>query len=138
VGDAAALLLFDGECGLCDRAVRFLAAIDRRRRLRFAPLQGETAAPWRELARERPGGPLEWLVLVEEPERGPAARVRVRAAAVARALAMAGGRWRLAGRALAAVPRPLADAAYLAVARRRHRLAGSCALPAPGDDRFLR
>jgi predicted DCC family thiol-disulfide oxidoreductase YuxK len=133
-----ALLLFDGECGLCDRAVRFLAGRDRRRRLRFAPLQGEAAAPWRELARGGPGGSFEWLVLVEDPERGAGARVHLRAAAVSRALRLTGGRWAPAGALLARVPRRLADAAYLAVARRRHRFAASCALPAAGDERFLR
>jgi predicted DCC family thiol-disulfide oxidoreductase YuxK len=133
-----ALVLYDGECGVCDRAVRFLAARDPGRRLRFAPLQGETAAPWRERARARPGGPFEWLVVVEEPERGAAAPVHVRAAAVRRALAVAGGRWRAVAGLLALVPRPLGDAAYLAVARRRHRLAAaSCALPDRGDPRFL-
>jgi predicted DCC family thiol-disulfide oxidoreductase YuxK len=134
----APLVLFDGDCGLCDRAVRFLAARDPRRRLRFAPLQGETAAPWRERARARPGGPFEWLVLVERSERGAKATVHVGAAAVARALVVAGGRWALAGRLLGLVPRPLADAAYGAVARRRHRLAASCPLPSGADDRFLR
>jgi predicted DCC family thiol-disulfide oxidoreductase YuxK len=135
---ARGLLLFDGECGLCDRAVRFLARCDRRRRLRFAPLQGDAGAPWRELARPAPGAELEWLVLVEGHDRGPAARVRLGAAAIARALVLAGGPSAIAGGVLALVPRPVADAAYRAVARRRHRLASSCALPVPGDDRFLR
>ena len=134
----AALVLFDGDCGLCDRAVRFLAARDPRRRLRFAPLQGETAAPWRDRARARPGGPFEWLVLVEGPERGAAATVHVAAAAVARALVVTGGRWALAGRLIGLVPRPVADAAYGAVARRRHRVVASCPLPSARDDRFLR
>lgn len=128
-----ALLLFDGDCGLCDRAVRFLAARDRHRRLRFAPLQGEAAAPWRESARTSPGGPFEWLVLVEDGQ------VRLGAAAVARALVLAGGSARSLGVLLAALPRPLADRAYRAVARRRGRLfPPSCALPPPGDARFVR
>jgi len=130
---APALLLFDGDCGLCDRAVRFLAARDRHRRLRFAPLQGEAAAPWRESARTSPGGPFEWLVLVED------GRVRLGANAVARALVLAGGSARSLGVLLAALPRPLADRAYRAVARRRGRLfPPSCALPPPGDPRFVR
>jgi predicted DCC family thiol-disulfide oxidoreductase YuxK len=133
-----ALLLFDGECGLCDRAVRFLARRDRRRLLRFAPLQGETAAPWRELARSTAGGPFEWLALVEDPDGGAGARVHLRSAAVARALQIVGGRWAVAGALLARAPRRVSDAAYLAVARRRHWLPASCALPAAGDARFLR
>jgi predicted DCC family thiol-disulfide oxidoreductase YuxK len=132
------LVLYDGACGLCDAAVRRLAALDRRRRLRFAPLQGETAAPWRDLARARPEGPFEWLVVVEEPERGASARVHLRSAGIARALRAAGGAGAVAGALLSAVPRGIADAAYGAVARRRHRLAPACALPSPDDPRFLR
>jgi hypothetical protein len=37
------VLLFDGECGLCQRLVRVLLGLDRRGRLRFAPLQGPAA-----------------------------------------------------------------------------------------------
>jgi predicted DCC family thiol-disulfide oxidoreductase YuxK len=130
---APALLLYDGGCGLCDRAVRFLAARDRRGRLRFAPLQGEAAAPWRESARTSPAGPFEWLVLVEDD------RVRRGADAVARALVLAGGSARALGALLTGLPRPLADRAYRALARRRGRLfPPSCALPPPGDARFVR
>jgi predicted DCC family thiol-disulfide oxidoreductase YuxK len=133
---AAALVLFDGGCGLCDRAVRFLLRRDRRRALAFAPLQGETAAPFRHLAGGPGAGAPGWLVLVERSGGEP--RVRVRAAAVARALELAGGGWGLAGRALARVPPRLADAAYLAVARRRGRFgAPACALGPGVDARVL-
>lgn len=37
------VLLFDGECGLCQRLVRGLLRLDREGRLRFAPLQGSAA-----------------------------------------------------------------------------------------------
>lgn len=37
------LVLYDGVCGLCDRAVQFLLAEDRDGVLTYAPLQGETA-----------------------------------------------------------------------------------------------
>jgi predicted DCC family thiol-disulfide oxidoreductase YuxK len=38
--EPAPVLLYDGECGLCNRVVRMLLRRDRRRRLRFARLQG--------------------------------------------------------------------------------------------------
>ena len=41
------LVLYDGECGLCSRVVRWLIAADRRGVLHFAPLQGATAAALR-------------------------------------------------------------------------------------------
>ena len=37
------LILFDGECGLCDKTVQFLLDKDKRGVLHFSPLQGEIA-----------------------------------------------------------------------------------------------
>ncbi|MGF1484981.1 MAG: thiol-disulfide oxidoreductase DCC family protein [Opitutales bacterium] len=37
------MLFFDGVCNLCNGTVRLLMRLDRKARLRFAPLQGETA-----------------------------------------------------------------------------------------------
>ena len=37
------LLLYDGECGLCDHAVQFLLNHDSRKVLHYSPLQGELA-----------------------------------------------------------------------------------------------
>jgi predicted DCC family thiol-disulfide oxidoreductase YuxK len=38
------LVLYDGTCGLCARSVRWILRHERDHELRFAPLQGETAA----------------------------------------------------------------------------------------------
>ncbi|HVO09767.1 MAG TPA: DCC1-like thiol-disulfide oxidoreductase family protein, partial [Vicinamibacteria bacterium] len=40
-GGAAPVLFYDGGCGLCHLSVRLLLRLDRRGRLRFAPLGGE-------------------------------------------------------------------------------------------------
>ena len=40
------LVLYDGECGLCDRAVQFLLRHDKKGAHAFAPLQGDTAKPY--------------------------------------------------------------------------------------------
>jgi predicted DCC family thiol-disulfide oxidoreductase YuxK len=42
------VLFFDGHCYLCNESVRLLLKLDRHRRLRYAPLQGETARQLRE------------------------------------------------------------------------------------------
>ncbi|BDG10814.1 thiol-disulfide oxidoreductase DCC family protein [Anaeromyxobacter paludicola] len=127
------LVLYDGECGLCRRSVRWLLARDPRGRLRFAPLQGETARALGVAPRE-----LETVLLVEVGPGGAAA-VHERSAAIARALGALGGGWALAGRALRLAPRPLADAGYRLVAAHRHRLGpAACALPGPDERaRFL-
>lgn len=132
-GGAAGVVYFDGFCGLCDRFVTFLAARDRKGVLRFAPLQGTTAA------RRFPvpvAGADDLATVVYEDARG----VHTRSTAALRAVAALGGAWRVAV-ILLLVPRPLRDALYGWVARRRFRWFGrrdSCRLPGPDEQhRFL-
>lgn len=134
---AGPLLLFDGGCALCHRTVRFLLRADRRGALRYAPLDGETAAA---LAPRWPQiGGIDSVVLIAA-QRGEL-RVALRSAAVIGALRLAGGPWRLAASLLALVPRPLRDRAYDVVAKRRQRWFGrypNCPPPpAAWRDRFL-
>lgn len=44
---ASELVLYDGTCGLCAKSVRWILRHERDHDLRFAPLQGETAAALR-------------------------------------------------------------------------------------------
>jgi predicted DCC family thiol-disulfide oxidoreductase YuxK len=131
------LLLYDGECGLCDRAVQFLLARDRGRVLTFAPLQGSTAAALRtRLAVPRE---LDSLLLVLDAG-SPEERLLSRSSGVLASLDVIGGVWRLLSW-LRLVPRPLRDALYIFVAKRRavwfERLP-ACRVPTPEEsDRFL-
>src|SRR5260221_8665933 len=43
----APIVLYDGSCGLCHRSVKFILRHERDATLRFAALQGETAAALR-------------------------------------------------------------------------------------------
>jgi len=108
------IVLFDGLCGLCDGSVGLLLALDRRRRLRFAPLQSE-AGRW---LRDHAGVPedADTMVLID---RGQA---HVRSDAIAGICRLLGPPWSAAA-ALRLLPRPLRDAAYDLVARWRRRLA---------------
>jgi predicted DCC family thiol-disulfide oxidoreductase YuxK len=38
------IVFFDGQCGLCTFTVQFLANVDEHEHLKFAPLEGQTAA----------------------------------------------------------------------------------------------
>src|SRR6476620_1749642 len=58
------IVIYDGECGLCHRSVKFLIARDRQQ-LHYAPLQGETAAALRARHPEIPVT-LESVVLVDD------------------------------------------------------------------------
>lgn len=132
------LVLYDGVCGLCHRLVRWLLRIDRRARLRYAPLQGATAAPI--LARHPELDGVDSVVLVRHAgEAGET--IAVRSASVVGALRSLGGLWGALAALLAVVPRPWRDALYDAVARRRYRWFGrfeSCRLPtAEETGRFL-
>jgi predicted DCC family thiol-disulfide oxidoreductase YuxK len=121
-----ALILFDGDCGLCNRVVRFVAARDPAGRFRFAPLQGENGR--RECERlgvQVPAGDPDTIVVTTERH----AWIRSDAAIeIARRLPWP---WRAAF-ALRVVPEPLRDAAYRWVSRNRFRWFGRadrCAAP---------
>ena len=134
-GERAPVLFFDGGCGLCHLSVRVLLRLDRRGRLRFAPLGGERF--FAALA-ARPQADLpDSLVLLT-----PDGRLRVRSSAVLESLRLVGPPWSALAALAALVPRRLRDALYDAVARARHRLfrppAASCPrVPARLRQRFL-
>lgn len=132
VGAQAPVLFFDGECGLCNRTVRWLMARDRRRLLRFAPLQGKLATL---KLPALPAGYEDGSVVLWDEEG-----VHYRSEATLRAVASLGGAWRAAS-ALLWVPKVLRDSVYRLVARNRIRWFGrveSCALLSAADrDRLL-
>ncbi len=142
------VLLFDGECGLCNRVVRLLLRFDTRAQLRFAPLQGASAQAFLR-AHGLQADDFETLVFVphwrnEGPaDSSPLPRTNsqpdekeflLRTDGVIAALRLCGGAGRLLGDALALFPRPLRDAGYRFVARVRYRIFGpwrACPLPRP-------
>ncbi|MBF5043433.1 DUF393 domain-containing protein [Aggregicoccus sp. 17bor-14] len=125
------VLLYDGLCGFCDRAVQFVLARDRHARLRFAPLQGEFARGV--LERHPQLRQVDSLILVEPGAAAGEERVHVRSSGALRVAHYLGGAWRAAA-LLRVVPRPLRDLAYDAFARLRYRVFGrhdTCPIPAP-------
>jgi predicted DCC family thiol-disulfide oxidoreductase YuxK len=126
-GAAAPVLFFDGECGLCNRSVRWLLVRDRRRVLRFAPLQGQLAAD--KLA-ALPRDYAEWAVALWDEDG-----IHYESDAALRAVARLGGMWQLA-RWLLFIPRKIRNGIYRFIARHRIRWFGrvdSCALLAFED-----
>lgn len=110
------LVFYDGRCGLCHRWVRFLLAEDRgRARFLFSPLQGELIVRRLE-AEQRRSLPDSVVVLTAE------GRLLLRSGAVLHILSALGGLWRVCAWLGWAVPRPLRDLAYDAVAALRQRL----------------
>lgn len=129
-------LFYDGSCGLCHRAVRFVLAEDPEgAAFRFAPL-GSDAFRSRVPDAERERLPDSLVLLAAD------GRVLTRSAAVGHLLARLGGIWSLLATAMKTVPRPLQDAAYDWIARIRYRLFAkpkdACPLLPPGlRERFL-
>lgn len=103
------VVFFDGECGLCNGFAAWVLRRDRGR-LRYAPLQGETAA--RALSPELCGS-LSTVVLLAQ------GRITLRTEALCGILEQLSAPWPLVGKMLAAVPSWLRDAGYRAVAAGR-------------------
>lgn len=125
------VVFFDGVCGLCNRTVNFLIAIDRGKRLRYAPLQGETAA---QKLPESDRIDLNTMILFDS--RG----ISRKSTAVARTLMHVGGVWSLLGFILWVIPAPLRNFGYGVVARNRYRIWGkleACRLPRPGEQELF-
>jgi predicted DCC family thiol-disulfide oxidoreductase YuxK len=109
-------LFYDGSCGLCHGAVRFV--LDRGERalaFRFAPLHGEAFR--REIPEARRAGLPDSLVV-----KTADGRVLTRSSGVVRVLHGLGGPWSLLGSLLWLVPRPLRNLGYILIARVRKRL----------------
>lgn len=107
------LLFYDGHCGLCHGAVRFVLARDPDgAAFRFAPLGGvafEMAVP----AAQRAALPDSMAVLTRGGE------LLLRSDAAVHVLGRLGGVWRVLGGMLGVVPRSIRDAGYDYVARHR-------------------
>jgi predicted DCC family thiol-disulfide oxidoreductase YuxK len=112
------MMFYDGYCGLCHRAVRFVLAEDREGKLfRFAPLQGaafEKLVP----AEQRTTLPDSVVVLTAD------GRLLVRSEAFLHILRRLGGWWKILAAIMNVVPRPVRDAVYDFVARVRFRIFG--------------
>jgi predicted DCC family thiol-disulfide oxidoreductase YuxK len=115
-------IFYDGGCGLCHRAVRFLVVRDRDgTRFTFAPLGGETALERFENAHPE-DLPDSIIVLSATGD------IFVRSRAVIRLFRRLGGIWRPLSALLGLVPAAIGDRAYDFVAARRARL-----FARPGD-----
>ena len=121
-----AIVFFDGVCGLCNGTVNFLLDRDHQGKLRFAPLQGNTA---NELLSDADRD-LNTIVLAKRQ------RVWKRSSAIVRIFWMLGGLWLLLGTMLWIIPKPIRDLGYNIVAKLRYRLFGkheTCRMPTEAE-----
>jgi predicted DCC family thiol-disulfide oxidoreductase YuxK len=118
-----ATVLFDGVCNLCNASVDFIINRDPRAYFRFAALQSDAA---KALGEATHGGP-QSIVLIEDGKRYEQSAAALR---IARRLS---GAWPLLW-IFIVVPRPVRDALYRFVARKRYAWFGrsdECRIPTP-------
>jgi predicted DCC family thiol-disulfide oxidoreductase YuxK len=136
------LVVFDGNCGLCNGWVRWLLRRDTRDRLRFAPSSLPALAPL--LARhmdalDADGVPGTVLVFVNPMQAGE--QLLVRWAATLALLRALPSPWPVVAACLRWIPRFAGDPAYRLMARYRYRIWGrleTCPIPTPQERlRFL-
>ena len=120
------IVLFDGTCAFCERAVIFIATRDPADYFRFGASQSPQAADL--LARHGLSrATARSLILIED------GRAYLRSTASLRIAARMRRPWSML-RVLLIVPAPIRDAVYRLVAAIRHRVAGpsnACEIPPP-------
>ena len=137
------LVVFDGRCGLCNRAVRWLLRRDGRDRLRFAASESAKGAGL--LARHGMGtmelGSGPDTIMVLRDAGGAAESLLVRSDAVVALLEELPRPWPAVAAALKWIPRPVRELGYRLIARWRYRIWGrleSCPVPTAEERaRFL-
>jgi predicted DCC family thiol-disulfide oxidoreductase YuxK len=116
------VLLYDGNCGLCNRVVRALLRSDRTGRLKFAPLQGAPAQAYLR-SRGLPTSDFDSMVFVPDWNLPEEIEPRLRTDGALAAAAVMGGGWGVIAR-LRILPAWLRDPFYNLVARTRYALFG--------------
>lgn len=133
-----AVIVFDGVCVICNGWVRFLLRHDRRRRYRFAAMQGDAGRALLAQHGLDPDDPISFLLVEYDLASTP--RVSTDTTAIRRVIAGLGGLWRVAHLATL-LPAFVRDPLYRLVARNRYRLFGrhdACMVPSPEERvRFL-
>lgn len=126
------IVFFDGYCSLCNTLVDWLIQIDKNGQLKFASLQGETAAKL--LGQRNTGVDFDTVVYLRDDTKSE------RSTAVLNILSDIGGVWGLA-RIFWIVPKFIRDIGYQIIAKNRYRFfkkRETCRMPSQNErDRLL-
>ncbi|UCD59912.1 MAG: thiol-disulfide oxidoreductase DCC family protein [Flavobacteriaceae bacterium] len=121
------IILFDGVCNLCNRAVQFIIKRDKKNLYKFAALQSDVATL---LLKERgiDSSKIDSIILID-----PNTAYYIKSSAALEIGKTFGGGWRLLG-IFEWVPRPLRDWVYDLIAKNRYSWFGKqneCMIPTP-------
>lgn len=113
------IIFYDGHCGLCHRAVRFVLAEDQAGdTFRFAPLESDT---FRAVVPEHSRIDLPDSLMVHTGD----GVLLTRSTAVLHILSRLGGVWRFLGSVFSYIPTAMRDWGYDGIARLRHHVFGA-------------
>ena len=132
------LVIFDGQCGFCNRTVRWFLRRDHHDRLRFAPSQSPGVAELlaRRNRRNSDFAPSSRTILVARDPGRSSEQVLVRSDAAIALLAALPSPWPTLARVCQWIPRLLRDLVYRIIARWRYRIGGrfdTCPVPTPKE-----
>ena len=134
-----AVMLYDGLCGFCDGTVQFILDRDRKRTLRFAPLQGDFAREF--FVRHPELRTIDSIILVQTATASDGELVSSHSDAIVLLSKYVGGFWNVFGAALQIIPRFLRDWGYRTFAKIRYRAFGrrdACRVPTSDErGRFI-
>lgn len=126
------IILFDGECNLCDKSVQFIIKRDPNGHFKFASLQSDIGKVL--LNKYNAPSDLDSFVLIEDNH------CYFKSSAALQVCKNLKGAWKLLY-FLIVVPKPLRDIFYGMIAKNRYKWFGtkqSCRLPSPEErKRFL-
>ena len=118
LAQTADILFYDGHCGLCHNAVKFVVKHDRSgTAFRFAPLYGKTFET--RVPVDQRAGLCDSMVL--QTDEG---LLLIRSNAWVHILQRLGGKWKILAAVVALIPRPVRDVLYNVIARIRYRVFG--------------
>jgi predicted DCC family thiol-disulfide oxidoreductase YuxK len=124
------IIFFDGVCHLCNGFINFLVRVDRRRVLKYAPLQGTTAAQYLS-AQDRAS--LETIIVLND------GKTYYRSRAILKVFSIMGGIFRVTS-LLKIFPASWLDFFYRKVALNRYSWFGKrefCRLPTAAEREYL-
>jgi predicted DCC family thiol-disulfide oxidoreductase YuxK len=118
IADSAPLLVYDGACGFCSRAVRFILRHERTHDLLFVPRDSELG---KELRRHYHLEAVESMLWIADGE------AFIESNATLHAASYVGGPWAALATLGGIVPEALRDWGYRIIARNRKRLSAAAA-----------
>ena len=135
------LVVYDGECGFCNRSIRWFLRRDRKDRLRFVPSNSPAVAEL--LSRHgiqtnsdtSPDSAPDTILVLRNVDT-PIEELLVRSNAILACMRVLPQPWPFLATLARIIPRPVRESAYRLIARWRYKIWGrhtTCPIPTPAE-----